>query len=434
VVKQASLASDLASIVGRENTAPGTHDYAVDGLAPKSVVRPGTAGEVAGVIRYANANQLAVIPLGGRNHAGIGNLPERYDLALDVTRLDSVVEFEPADLTITCQAGITLGALRQATGAANMMVPFDPSLPDGATVGGVLAGALSGPSRMSFGAPRDFTIGMRVVTADGKLTRAGGKVVKNVAGYDLCKLYIGSLGTLGVIVEASFKTVPLPQAEQRLEFDFDGPAAACALVSRAASAGLGIRATLLIREPDRWRLHVALAGMSAAVQRSARDLEAWHTAASLPSPAVRRGGGEGPGVRAPAPLPGNAIPESQRNPTLDSAKRTSDSPLVARLSVLPSKLPALLAAAASLGAVEGQPANGVCRLSLPEATAEVIAEVRALAASLGAACLIERCSPDLKRDIDVFGDAPPSLSLMRAIKAEFDPNGVLSPGRFVGKI
>jgi glycolate oxidase FAD binding subunit len=109
-------------------------------------------------------------------------------------------------------------------------------------------------------------------------------------------------------------------------------------------------------------------------------------------------------------------------------------PLVARLSVLPSKLPALLEAAASLGYVEGQPANGVCRLSLPEATAEVIADVRALAARLGAACVIERCPPDLKRDIDVFGDAPPSLALMRAIKAEFDPNGVLSPGRFVGTI
>ncbi len=216
MVKQASLASNLASIVGRENVAPGTPEYAVDGLAPKSVIRPGTPDEVAGVMSYANANRLAVIPLGGRNHAGIGNLPERFDLTLDVSRLSQVVEFEPADLTITCQAGITLGALREATGAAGMVVPFDPALPGGATVGGVLAGALSGSARMSLGPPRDFTIGLRVVTADGKLTRAGGKVVKNVAGYDLCKLYIGSLGTLGVIVESTFKTVPLPQAEQPL--------------------------------------------------------------------------------------------------------------------------------------------------------------------------------------------------------------------------
>jgi FAD/FMN-containing dehydrogenases len=429
VVKQASLASNLASIVGRENVAPGTPEYAVDGLAPKSVVRPGTPEGVAGVMSYANANRLAVIPLGGRNHAGIGNLPERFDLALDVSRLSRVVEFEPADLTITCQAGITLGALRDATGAAGMVVPFDPALPDGATVGGVLAGALSGQARMSLGAPRDFTIGLRVVTADGKLTRAGGKVVKNVAGYDLCKLYIGSLGTLGVIVEATFKTAPLPKAEQRLTFEFDDPASACALVSRAIHAGLAVRSASLIREASGWLLDLVLAGMETAVRRSEKDLIEW--AGDLPSPA---GAGEGPGVRAPAPLPGNAIPESQRNPTIDSAKRTSDSPLIARLSVLPSKLPALLNEAPSTAVIEAHPATGLCRLSFPKATAEAISEACALAARFGGTCVIERCPPDLKRGIDVFGDAPPSLALMRAVKAEFDPNRVLSPGRFVGKI
>jgi glycolate oxidase FAD binding subunit len=406
VVKQASLASDLASIVGRENAAPGTPEYAVDAFTPKSVVRPGTPDEVASVMRYANANQLAVIPMGGRLHAGLGNLPERYDLALDLTRLDKVVEFEPADLTITCQAGITLGPLRQEAGTANMMVPFDTALPDGASVGGVLAGALSGPARISFGAPRDFTIGMRVVTSDGKLTRAGGKVVKNVAGYDLCKLYIGSLGTLGVIVEATFKTVPLPKSERHLAFEFDDPASACALVSRAIHAGLAVRSASLVREAGSWRLHVALAGMPAAVERSADDLGKWFGEAILPSPAVA---GKGPGVKAPAPL-------------------------IAKLSLLPSHLPALLAEAPSAAGIEAHPASGLCRLSLPEATAEAIADVRALAARFGGTCIIERCPPDLKRGIDVFGDAPPSLALMRAVKAELDPNRVLSSGRFAGRL
>ena len=412
MAKQASLASDLAAIVGRENVAPGTPEYAVDDLAPKSVVRPGTPEEVAGVMSYANANRLAVIPLGGRNHAGIGNLPERYDLALDVTRLNKVVEFEPADLTITVQAGITLGALRPAIGAANMMVPFDPSLPDGATVGGVLAGALSGPARMSLGAPRDFTIGLRVVTADGKLTRAGGKVVKNVAGYDLCKLYIGSLGTLGVIVEATFKTVPRPKAEQRLAFAFafDDPTSACALVSRAVRAGLAVRSVSLIREASGWRLDLVLAGMSASVQRSARSLS--------------------------EAIDGSTIRELDRKPTENTrtAKQTPAN-LISRLSVLPFRLPALLNEAPSAdAAVEAHPATGLCRLSFPEATPEAIAEARAISARFGGTCVIERSPPGLKRAIDVFGDAPPSLSLMRAIKEEFDPNRVLSPGRLVGKI
>jgi glycolate oxidase FAD binding subunit len=408
VVKQASLASNLAAIVGPENAAPGSTEYAVDGLAPKSVVRPGTPDEVAGVMSYANANRLAVIPLGGRNHAGIGNLPERFDLALDASRLNQVVEFEPADLTITCQAGITLGALREATGAAGMVVPFDPALPDGATVGGVLAGALSGSARMSLGAPRDFTIGLRVVTADGRLTRAGGKVVKNVAGYDLCKLYIGSLGTLGVIVEATFKTVPLPKAERRLAFAFADSASACALVSRAIHAGLAIRSASLIREASGWRLDLVLAGMPAAVERSARDLQAWIGQAESLTP--RKG----------------SIPVGQGP--------SPDQPLTARLSLLPSRLPVLLNEAPSTAVIEAHPATGLCRLSFPEATAEAIAEVSAIAARFGGTCVIERCPPDLKRGIDVFGDAPPSLALMRAIKAEFDPNRVLSPGRFVGKI
>ena len=406
MVKQASLASDLASIVGRENAAPGTAAHAVDGLAPKSVVRPGTSEEVADVMRYANANGLAVIPLGGRLHTGLGNLPEHYDLALDVSRLNQVVEFEPADLTITCLAGITLGALRQATDTAGMMVPFDPALPDGGTVGGVLATALTGPARMSLGAPRDFTIGLRVVTADGRLTRAGGKVVKNVAGYDLCKLYIGSLGSLGVIVEATFKTVPLPKSERHLSFEFDDSASACGLVSRAIHAGLAVRSASLIREPGRWKLDMLLDGMPAAVERSARDLGKWSDLAVLPSPA---GPGEGAGVRMPARL-------------------------IAKLSVLPSKLPALVTEAPAQAAIEAHPATGLCRLSFPKATAEAIGEVRALAARFGGTCIIERCPPDLKRGIDVFGDAPPSIALMLAVKAEFDPNQMLSPGRFVGRL
>jgi glycolate oxidase FAD binding subunit len=404
VVKQASLASDLAAIVGPENVAHGTPAYAIDGLAPKSVIRPQTYEAACEVMRYVNAGGLAVIPLGSRLHAGIGNLPERYDLALDVSRLDKVVEFEPADLTITCQAGITLGALQEATGAAGMVVPFDPALPDGATVGGVLAAALSGPARMSLGAPRDFTIGLRVVTADGRLTRAGGRVVKNVAGYDLCKLYIGSLGTLGVIVEAAFKTVPLPKTKRRLAFAFDDPASSCALISRAIHAGLAVRSASLVRVAGSWRLDLVIAGMPAAVERSARDLGKWSGQSVIPSPA-----GEGPGVRAPAPL-------------------------IAKLSVLPDKLPALVAEAPSDAGVEAHPATGLCRLSLTEAKAEAITEVRAIAARFGGSCVIERCPPVLKREIDVFGEAPPSLSLMRAIKAEFDPNRTLSPGRFAGKI
>jgi len=397
VVKQASLDSDLVAITGRENVSPGSGADAVDSIAPKTVVRPGTYDEVCGVLRYANDERLAVIPLGGRLHTGLGNSPARYDVALDVTRLDQVVEFEPADLTITVQAGMPLGALRRATAEVRMMVPFDPELPDEATVGGVLAAAISGPARLSLGAPRDFTIGMRVVTADGRLTRAGGRVVKNVAGYDLCKLYIGSLGTLGVIVEATFKTMPLPQAEQSLAFEFTDVKAACTVVSRAVQAGLAVRSASVVRDGGAWHLRLTLAGMQAAVERSAREL------ADLANQPARAAAGQGSGP----------------------------DPLVVRFSVLPSRLPALLSDVPQSAGVEAHPGTGICLIACG---VDGLAAIRSLAANHGATCVIERCPPDLKREIDVFGKAPSSLELMRAIKKEFDPNGVLSPGRMVGKI
>jgi len=397
VVKQASFAPELTAIAGRANVSPGSDADTVDGIAPKSVVLPGSYDEVCGVLRYANDERLALIALGGRLHTAFGNLPSRYDLALDVTRLDQVVEFEPADLTITVQAGMTLGALRRVTAESRMMVPFDQTLPDGATVAGALAAAISGPSRMSLGAPRDFTIGMRVVTADGRLTRAGGRVVKNVAGYDLCKLYIGSLGTLGVIVEATFKTVPLPRAEQPLAFGFRDATGACALVTRATSSGLALRSAVLTREDNVWRLELVLAGMPDAVNRSIGELK----------------------QRADDPPP----------PASD--QRTDAAPIAARLSVLPARLSALLAEVPQDAHIEAHPATGIVRI---EPAIDSLSSVRSLASKHNATCVIERCPPEVKRDIDVFGKAPPSLELMRAIKREWDPNSVLSPGRMVGKI
>jgi len=216
MVRQTTLLTELQSIAGAENVRPGDDAFAVDGIAPLAVVRPATAEDAAAVIRHANATGLAVIPVGGKQRGGPGNVPARYDVALDMTALSTIVEYEPDDLTLTCGAGMTLGELRKAAAAAGQMVAFDPEIAGEATVGGALAADLWGPSRVSLGGPRDFTIGLRVITGDGLITRAGGRVVKNVAGYDLCKLYVGSLGTLAVITEATFKVQPLPRHARRI--------------------------------------------------------------------------------------------------------------------------------------------------------------------------------------------------------------------------
>lgn len=404
MVKQASLASELAAIIGDEHVAPASETHSVDGVAPEVVASPTTYDDVCRLLAYANEHRLAVVPLGGRQHAGLGNSPASYDIALDTRRLTGVVEFEPADLTITCRAGTTLRELRAATSASGLMVPFDPAIADEATIGGVLAANVSGPARVSLGTPRDFTIGMRVVTADGRLTRVGGKVVKNVAGYDLCKLYIGSLGTLAVIVEATFKTVPLPQKQLSLAFDFAEPIAACRLVSDAVRGGLKVRSALLTHDMPHWRLRIDITGTPEAVARSEFDIAAAASGLGAKQVAADHSAG-------------------------------SVSPVVVRIDTLPPRLSALLSDAAEalpLARIEAQPWDGVCRVGVGDSSATTVA--RALAARHGATCVMERCPTDAKREIDVFGEQPASFALMQSVKREFDPNGVLSPGRFVGRL
>ena len=202
---------------------PRDDSFTVDGTRPAIGVAPGTYEEVAAVMRYANDRRLAVIPLGGGTIKHVGNVPRHYDIALVLGRLNAVIEHEPADLTVTCQAGITMTQLGSSWTKCGQMTPFGVSSGPFETLAGRLAANYS-TYRQAYGGPRDFTIGLRVVTADGRITRTGGKVVKNVAGYDLSKLYIGSFGTLGVIVEAPCRLLPRPQEWYALAFEFGSAA------------------------------------------------------------------------------------------------------------------------------------------------------------------------------------------------------------------
>ena len=394
MVRQASLLTDLQSITGAEDVRPGSDEFAVDGIAPQAIVRPATVEAAAAVIRHANASGLTVIPIGGRQRRGPGNVPARYDIALDVTALSGIVEYEPDDLTITCGAGMTLGELRKTTAAAGQMVAFDPEIADETTVGGALAADLWGPSRVSLGAPRDFTIGLRVITGDGLITRAGGRVVKNVAGYDLCKLYVGSLGTLAVITEATFKVQPLPKAIRQVAFTAGSAAEACGIASESLMRGLSLRSVVVTRADERWRLDIALAGSEAAVERSARELTS-----------LAGEGGRG---------------------TRNRAERSDERPIGVRIAALPSELPSLLEGLPADARFLAYPTLGIVRMRLRDE-----GELPPLVA-IGA--IVEDAPPEVKRGIDVFGPEPPSLPLMRSIKAQLDPNGVLSPGRFVGRL
>ncbi len=429
MVKQASLLTDLESIAGHRHVSTGDEQFSVDGLLPQAVVRPGSYAEVAEVLRYANGAAFAVIPWGGGTAMGLGNTPCRYDIALCLSRLNKVTEHEPADLTATCQAGMSLQALRKHLAAAGQMVPFDPSLSGRSTIGGLLATNAYGPARHAYGAARDFTIGLRVVTADGRLTRAGGRVVKNVAGYDLCKLYVGSLGTLGVIVEATFKVAPLPKAERRIVLRFPSAAAACGLAADAHRWGLSLRGAELLNESAArgvgippadggYLLLLDLAGGQQAVERSQREIEKLAAGAGARALTVTKG------MRPPRLM----------DPT------PAGTGMRCRASVLPGQAADLIVAIGEATGAEtcivAYPTLGALRVAIPggDGPSGPLQRLREAVRRERGTLVVESCPATLKREIDVFGQEPPSFGLMRRVKEQFDPNGTLSPGRYLGRL
>ena len=215
--RDAVAARDAAA--ARDATAAGPDALVacrLDGLTPDTVVHPATAEALAAALREADENGRAVVLRGGGTSIDIGAAPERYNVAIDTRRLDQVLDYVPDDLTVTVQGGVGFGRLQAMLAESGQFVPFDVPRAENATAGGALAAARSGPRRATYGTGRDWLIGCAVVLADGTLIHAGGRVVKNVSGYDLCKLFAGSFGSLGCIVEATFKLRPLPHADATL--------------------------------------------------------------------------------------------------------------------------------------------------------------------------------------------------------------------------
>src|SRR4029077_13407450 len=196
-------------VVNREPSLLALHQ--VDGQAATILCSPATPEQVAAILRICSEANAAVVPWGGGTAIRIGNLPRHIDVVVRLDRLNRLVEHDHANLTATVQSGMMLPALRDLFAPQNQFLPFDPPGYASATVGGVVASNLNGPRRSYYGSVRDLVIGMKVVLASGEQIKAGGKVVKNVAGYDMCKLFVGSLGTLGIIIEVTLRVAPIPE-------------------------------------------------------------------------------------------------------------------------------------------------------------------------------------------------------------------------------
>jgi len=397
-----------------EGAYPAGAADAVDGVLPKLCAAPRSAGEVAELLRHAEKERLAVIARGAGTKLGWGTPPERADLVLQTRRLDRVIEHAAADLVVRAESGVRLSDLQAQLAGASQRLSLDPPEP-GATLGGIVAAAASGPRRHRFGAPRDLLLGITVALADGTVAKAGGKVVKNVAGYDLGKLFTGSLGTLGVIVELAFRLHPLPQARAWIVAQLETPEAATLAV-------LDLLGSTLVP--------------------SAVELD-W-----TPGEPVRLGilfEGRLPGVEAQAEAARTLLGQGVVNETaFDVAAARTAPALELQIAALPADLTVVLNnvrdAARERGLtprVSGRAGLGVLLASFGNADAEVHAGVvAALRRRLDkrASVVIRRASVDVKRRADVFGDAGDALPLMRRVKQRFDPANTLAPGRFVGGI
>ena len=368
----------------------------VDGLEPKRVERPASAEQLAEVLCTAAAAGEAVIPVGGGRALGLGDPPERFDLALETAGLNRVLEMSRADLTVSVEAGMAIEDLNAELEGVGQFLPVDPFNSPGHTVGGVLATGISGPRRLRYGSPRDFTIGLRVALPDGSLASSGGRVVKNVSGYDMNKLHQGALGSLGVIVAASFKVFPRPLHEATFEKEVGGLEEAWAEARRALA--LALPPTALELEPGETgghRLHARFEGSRKGVESSASDL-GWRPA--------------------------------DAGFWVEHATRSSD--VWARVSVPPGSLLEIVRSLPSGQCWWCSPGVGVLHWADAREPAE-LARLRAAAERRGGSLVLLAAPLKLKRQVGAWGTPPATLEWMGRLKEAFDPGHCLNRGRFL---
>jgi glycolate oxidase FAD binding subunit len=418
---------------------------AVAGVQPQFVAAPASTAQASAVLKAAAELGLAVIPRGSGSRLDWGRPPERADLIVETTRLTRVIEHEAGDLVASVETGITLEQLASVLAGAGQRLALDPPA-NGAsgtgTVGGVLATGVAGPLRLRYGSGRDLLIGITIVRADGTIARSGGKVVKNVAGYDLGKLFAGSRGTLGLITEATFRLHPLPQSTAYVSTQCDSPQTCERLLAAAVAPAVApVAAELswpLASAPI--ALGIALEGDPAGVTQRATQL----------SELLAKEAGQCDGNPRTVVSVSDSPP-----PWWRSGPAAQPDGTVLQLAFWPGELVRVLtelrsaAERASLDpAVGGSAAAGVLHAALPAASpadaARIADFITSLRGSLDwqagsgaspprASVLIQHAPAAVTELADPFGPVP-ALHLMRAIKQQFDPAGMMSPGRFAGSL
>jgi glycolate oxidase FAD binding subunit len=415
--------------------------YAVDGLAPKAVVFPGSVEEVSRLLAYAHLEKLAVVPRGNGTKMAAGGIPGKIDLVLSMLQIHRITEHDIPNLSLSVEAGITLAEVQKklaGTGKGSFL-PLDPSYSEQATIGGIIATNSSGPRRYLYNSARDLLLGLKAVNPNGDVVAFGGKTVKNVSGYDMTKLMIGSWGALGVITEITTKLLPLPEASATLLASFGDLTKAGSLTRKilhsvllpSAMELMDGKAAGQLGEKAQYLVAFSLEGVGEAVERQA---------AEIGELAKREGAVE------------TKVLKGEDDRTFWIRVRdfafASTASVILRSNVVISKLTETLgnyekiAQAAGVDcALISHAGNGILTSYILDydaakmgPVAELIGKFTDEAAKYEGNLIVESSPRDLKERVSVWGRPRSDEVVMRRLKETVDPGGVLNPGRFVGGV
>ncbi len=412
------------ALPGHQITVEDQRRLSVDDLLPSKIMHPADADDAARGLRLCDLTPAAVVVWGGSTQMRLGAPPRRYEIAFSTERMIRLLEYEPADLTCRVEAGMRLSDLQAALGAQGQRLPLDPPHPERATAGGMIAANTNGLGRARHGTVRDWVIGIAVAYPSGKVGRAGGKVVKNVAGYDLMKLHIGALGTLGVVAEVNFKVQAIPESEVTMFGHFEAATPAVAAGLQLARSYLAPAAAIVLDRRALWECGLTADWpwtLALKLEGYAREVEAARDQARL---RIRDAGGR---------IEGADLPATFWDAARDWSAPDGDDVVLRAIAPIAS-IPTLSGTVPPEAPVIIQPAAGVVDLRVtPSSAATTLQRLRSLAGDEGQV-VVASAPASVKSSLDIWGPPPPGFPIMRALKQALDPNGILNPGRFVGGI